>query len=44
MGLITSDFFGGDEAEQMRAVSGGADYVFQREDGKRRFMNGCGSL
>jgi len=43
-GFDYSDFFGGDEAEQLRAVSGGADYVFQREDGKRRFMNMVAAL
>lgn len=43
-GFDYSDFFGGNEAEQLRAVSGGADYVFHREDGKRRFMNMVAAL
>jgi type I restriction enzyme R subunit len=33
-----SGFFKGMEADQLHAVSAGADYVFQQEDGKRRFM------
>jgi type I restriction enzyme R subunit len=37
-GLDYSGFVGGREADQLRAVTAGADYVFQQEDGKRRFM------
>jgi type I restriction enzyme R subunit len=37
-------FFDGSEAEQLHAVSGGADYVFQQEDGKRRFMTMVAAL
>lgn len=37
-GLNYSGFAGGDEADQIRAVTAGADYVFEQEDGKRRFM------
>ncbi|WP_048306469.1 type I restriction endonuclease subunit R [Halomonas sp. PR-M31] len=38
-GLDYSGFAGGDKAAQMRAVTAGADYVFEQDDGKRRFMN-----
>jgi type I restriction enzyme R subunit len=37
-GLDYGGFLGCGEAEQLRAVSAGADYVFQRSDGRRRFM------
>ncbi|MEW4528130.1 type I restriction endonuclease subunit R [Maioricimonas sp. JC845] len=37
-GFDYSGFVGGSETEQLRAVSGGADYVFEQEDGRRRFM------
>ena len=37
-GIDYSGFFDGNEADQLRAVSAGADYVFQQDDGKRRFM------
>lgn len=37
-GFDYSGFCGGSEADQLHAVSAGADYVFQQEDGKRRFM------
>ena len=37
-GFDYSGFFQGSDACQLRAVSAGADYVFQKEDGKRRFM------
>lgn len=38
-GLDYSGFAGGDEAAQIRAVTAGADYVFEQDDGKRRFMD-----
>ena len=37
-GLDYSGFAGGSESEQLRILSAGADYVFEQEDGKRRFM------
>ena len=37
--LDYSGFAGGDEAAQIRAVTAGADYVFEQDDGKHRFMN-----
>jgi len=37
-------FIGGTEAEQLHAVSAGADYVFQQDEGKRRFMTMVASL
>lgn len=37
-GFDYSSFTGGSEADQLRALSAGADYVFQQDDGKRRFM------
>jgi type I restriction enzyme, R subunit len=37
-GLDYSGFIDGSEAQQLHAVSGGADYVFQQDDGRRRFM------
>ncbi len=33
-GFDYGGFPGGDEAEQLRAVTAGADYVFEQEDGK----------
>lgn len=38
-GLDYSGFSTGDKAVQIRAVTTGADYVFEQDDGKRRFMN-----
>ncbi|WP_423822060.1 type I restriction endonuclease subunit R [Salinisphaera sp. SPP-AMP-43] len=38
-GFDYSGFAGGDEAAQLRAVAAGADYVFEHNDGKRRFMD-----
>jgi type I restriction enzyme R subunit len=38
-GLDYSGFAGGDEAAQIRAVTAGADYIFEQDDGKQRFMN-----
>jgi type I restriction enzyme R subunit len=32
-------FTDGSEADQMRAVTAGVDYLFEQEDGKRRFMS-----
>ncbi|MFU8851126.1 type I restriction endonuclease subunit R [Micromonospora sp. SL1-18] len=37
-GLDYNGFTNGDEAEQLRAVAAGADWVFEQRDGKRRFM------
>lgn len=37
-GFDYSGFFSGNEADQLGAVTAGADYVFQQDDGKRRFM------
>ncbi|SFM68395.1 type I restriction enzyme, R subunit [Ectothiorhodospira mobilis] len=37
-GFNYSGFFSGNEADQLGAVTAGADYVFQQDDGKRRFM------
>lgn len=37
-GLNYRPFFDGTDADKVRAVSAGADFVFQQEDGKRRFM------
>lgn len=37
-GFDYSGFAGGNEADQLRAVIAGADYVFEQEDGRRRFM------
>jgi type I restriction enzyme R subunit len=37
-GFDYTGFLQGSEADQLRAVSAGADYVFAQEDGKRRFM------
>ena len=37
-GFDYGGFAGGDEAEQLRAVTAGADFVFQQENGKSRFM------
>ncbi len=38
-GLDYAGFIGSNEAAQMRAVSSGADFVFQEQDGKQRFMD-----
>ncbi|MCG5514730.1 MULTISPECIES: type I restriction endonuclease subunit R [unclassified Ectothiorhodospira] len=38
-GLDYSSFSGGDASAQIHAVTVGADYVFEQEDGKRRFMS-----
>ncbi len=43
-GFDYSGFFAGTESDQLRAVSAGADYVFEQEDGKRRFMQMVASL
>lgn len=37
-------FFHGSEADQLHAVSAGADYVFKQDEGKRRFMTMVASL
>ncbi len=37
-GFDYSGFFKQGEAEQLAALTGGADYVFEQKDGKRRFM------
>ncbi len=37
-GFKNAGFLEANEAEQLRAVSAGADYVFQQDDGRRRFM------
>ncbi|MEO1891854.1 MAG: type I restriction endonuclease subunit R [Alcanivorax sp.] len=37
-GLDYSGFAGGDERAQIRAVTAGADYIFEQDDGKQRFM------
>lgn len=34
-----SGFVAGRESDQLQAVTAGADYVFEQNDGKRRFMN-----
>lgn len=38
-GFDYSGFSGGSEIAQLRAVTAGANYVFEQEDGKSRFMN-----
>jgi len=43
-GFDYGGFVGGTEAEQLQAVSGGTDYVFAQEDGRRRFMSMVASL
>lgn len=43
-GLDYSGFAGGDEAAQSRALTAGADYIFEQDDGKRRFMNMVAAL
>jgi len=43
-GFDYSGFTAGSEEEQLRAIRGGADHVFQQEDGKRRFMRMVGVL
>ncbi len=37
-GFDYGGFIGGTEEEQLHAVSAGADYVFQQDNGRRRFM------
>ncbi len=37
-GFDYAGFLGDTEAEQLHAVSAGADHVFQQDDGRRRFM------
>ena len=37
-GFDFGGFIGGTEAQQLHAVSAGADYVFQQNEGRRRFM------
>ena len=37
-GVDYGGFVGGSEAGQLRAVIAGADYVFEQQDGKRRFL------
>ncbi|MFH1304125.1 MAG: type I restriction endonuclease subunit R [Planctomycetota bacterium] len=37
-GFDYGDFLAGTDAEQLHAVSAGADFVFQQDDGRRRFM------
>lgn len=43
-GFDYGGFVNGDEAAQLRAVTGGADYVFDQQDGKRRFMTMVAAL
>ncbi len=43
-GFDYSGFIGGNEPAQLRAVTAGADFVFDREDGKRRFMTMVAAL
>lgn len=43
-GFDYSGFARGSEANQLRAVIGGADYVFKQEDGKGRFMTMVAAL
>jgi len=43
-GFDYSGFAEGCEAGQLRAVTTGADYVFEQEDGKRRFMTMVAAL
>ncbi len=38
-GFDYEGFIGGKEADQLNAITGGADHVFEKEDGKKRFMN-----
>jgi type I restriction enzyme, R subunit len=38
-GFDYQGFLGGKEAAQLKAITGGADHVFEKEDGKKRFMN-----
>ncbi|WP_019571484.1 type I restriction endonuclease subunit R [Thioalkalivibrio sp. ALMg3] len=43
-GLDYSGFADGNEAAQIRAVTAGADYIFEQTDGKQRFMDMVTSL
>ncbi len=43
-GFDHSGFVGGDEAAQLHAVIAGADYVFEQNEGKRRFMTMVAAL
>ncbi|MBI5846180.1 MAG: type I restriction endonuclease subunit R [Deltaproteobacteria bacterium] len=43
-GFDYSPFVKGAEADQLHAVTSGADYVFEQEDGKRRFMTMVAAL
>jgi type I restriction enzyme, R subunit len=43
-GFDYGGFVGGSEADQLRAVTSGADHVFQQPDGKRRFMTMVAAL
>ena len=43
-GFDYSGFVGGSEEEQLQAVIGGADYVFEQRDGRQRFMNMVAAL
>ena len=43
-GFDYSGFVGGDEATQLHAVTAGADYVFEQDEGKRRFMDMVAAL
>ena len=38
-GFDYQGFIGGKEADQLKAITGGADHVFAKEDGKKRFMD-----
>lgn len=38
-GFDYAGFFIGDEASQLASVTGGADHVFEKENGRQRFMN-----
>lgn len=43
-GFDYSGFVNGTEAAQLRAVTAGADYVFEQQEGKRRFMTMVAAL
>ena len=43
-GFDHSGFVGGDETSQLHAVIAGADYVFEQNEGKRRFMTMVAAL
>lgn len=43
-GFDHGGFVGGDEAAQLHAVIAGADYVFEQNEGKRRFMTMVAAL